>query len=134
MPSNIFVNLPVRNLARSMAFFRALGYDFNPQFTDANAACLVIDERIYAMLLTEPFFAGFIETPVAQAGTATEVLIALSVDSADAVRLMVERALAAGAAPLKDLVDRGFMVEWGFRDPDGHAWQYLWMDPAHIQG
>jgi uncharacterized protein len=134
MPTNIFVNLPVRDLDRSKAFFAGLGYTFNDQFTDDKAACLVIDDRIFAMLLVEPFFATFVDKPVADARVSTEVLVALSFDSADEVRSKVETALSLGARRYKEPQDLGFMFQWGFEDLDGHIWELFWMDPAHVEG
>ena len=134
MPTNIFVNLPVRDLDRSKAFFAGLGYTFNDQFTDDKAACLVIDDRIFAMLLVEPFFATFVDKPVADARASAEVLVALSFDSADEVRSKVETALSLGARRYKEPQDLGFMFQWGFEDLDGHIWELFWMDPARIEG
>jgi predicted lactoylglutathione lyase len=131
--SKIFVNLPVKDLSRSMAFFGRLGYTFNPQFTDANAACMVVTGDIYVMLLVEEFFKTFVTKPVADAKAATEAIVALSVPSRAEVDRVVETALAAGARRYSDPVDHGFMYQWGFEDPDGHIWEYFWMDPAAVQ-
>lgn len=134
MPTKIFVNLPVKDLNRSVDFFTTLGYKFNPQFTDENATCMIIGEDIFVMLLVETFFKTFTPKPVADATRSTEVLVGLSADSRDAVNYMVETALAAGARRHKEPDDKGFMYGWGFEDPDGHIWEYFWMDPAAIQG
>lgn len=133
MPTKIFVNLPVKDLNRSVDFFTTLGYKFNPQFTDENATCMIIGEDIFVMLLVETFFKTFTPKPVADATRSTEVLVGLSADSRDAVNYMVETALAAGARRHKEPDDKGFMYGWGFEDPDGHIWEYFWMDPAAIQ-
>jgi predicted lactoylglutathione lyase len=134
MPTKIFVNLPVKDLDRSVAFFTKLGYTFNPQFTDENATCMIVGDDIYVMLLTEPFFKTFTPKAIADATSSTEVLVALSAESRDAVNEIVETALAAGARRYKEPDDRGFLYGWGFEDPDGHIWEHVWMDPAAIQG
>jgi predicted lactoylglutathione lyase len=131
--TKIFVNLPVKDLERSKAFFTRLGYEFNPQFTDSNAACLVISEDIYAMLLVEKFFNSFTSKTIVDAKSSTEVMVALSCDSRAEVDRIVDRALALGAGRAREPQDHGFMYERSFEDPDGHIWEYLWMDPSHIQ-
>jgi predicted lactoylglutathione lyase len=128
MPKQIFVNLPVKNLERSKAFFAALGFSFNPQFTDENAACMIIEDGSnYAMLLTEKFFSTFASKPVADATKATEVLIALSLDSRAAVEAMVAKALKAGGTAPRPAKDHGFIYQHGFDDPDGHGWEVFHM-------
>jgi uncharacterized protein len=128
MPKQIFVNLPVKDLERSKAFFAALGFTFNPHFTDDKAACMIIEDGAnYAMLLTEKFFAGFASKPVADATKATEVLVALSLESRDAVDRMVAQALAAGGTAPRPAKDMGFMYQHGFDDPDGHGWEVFFM-------
>lgn len=134
MSRQIFVNLPVKDLARSVGFFGKLGYSFDPRFTDQNATCMIIGENIFAMLLVEPFFQSFTPKPVADATRSTEVLVALSLGSRAAVDRIVEDALAAGAKRYCEPRDHGFMYQWGFEDLDGHIWEYLWMDPAHLEG
>jgi uncharacterized protein len=132
--TQIFVNLPVDDLGRSMAFYKALGYSFNPQFTNDDAACMVISDTIYSMLLTKKMFAGFTPRPVADATKTTEVLVALSQDSRQAVDKLLEAALEAGGTEVRDPMDHGFMYGRAFADPDGHIWEPFWMDPAHVQG
>jgi predicted lactoylglutathione lyase len=129
-PRQIYVNLPVKDLERSKAFFTALGFSFNPKFTDANAACLVIADNIYAMLLTEPFFRTFTSKQIVDTRTSIEVLVALACDSRADVDAMVEKAAAAGGKPARDAKDHGFMYERAFEDPDGHTWEVFWMDPG----
>lgn len=130
MPTSIFVNLPIEDLDRSKAFFQTLGYTVNEQFTDAKAACIVISETIYVMLLTKPFYRGFLSKDLCDTATHNEVILALSVDDRDGVDAMVARALAAGGrAPLPPR-DHGFMYQHGFEDPDGHVWEVFWMDPT----
>ena len=130
MIRQIFVNLPVKDLPRSMAFFKALGLSFNARFTNEQGACLEIAENIYAMLLVEPFFQGFTKLPVADARMSTEVLIALSCDSRAEVDALVAQAVAAGGSTPNALVDHGFMVQHGFADLDGHQWEVFWMDES----
>ncbi|WP_234263963.1 VOC family protein [Hydrogenophaga sp. NFH-34] len=124
----IFVNLPIQDMARSQAFFKALGLNFNPRFTNDQGACLEIGENFYAMLLVEPFFQGFTKLPVSDARKATEVLIALSVDSRAEAEEVVRKAVAAGATTPNEPKDYGFMFQHGFADLDGHQWEVFWMD------
>ena len=133
MHKNIFVNLPVKDLARSVEFFTKVGYSFNPQFTDDNASCMIIGENIFAMLLVEPFFTSFIPNPVSNAANVSEVIIALSCDSTGEVIELTSRAVAAGATQYKEPRDLGFMYSSMFQDLDGHFWEPFWMDPAHVQ-
>ena len=128
MLREIFVNLPIKDMARSQAFFKALGLRFNPQFTNEQGACLEIAPNIYAMLLIEPFFQGFTKLPIADARKTTEVLIALSCDSRAEVDELVAKAVAAGATTPNAPVDHGFMFQHGFADLDGHQWEVFWMD------
>ena len=129
MGRKIFVNLPIKDMERSQAFFRALGFDFNPQFTNEQGACMVIGEDIFAMLLVEPFFQTFTRKPIADAKKSTEVLVCLSCDSRDEVDALVKKALAAGGTAPNAPQDHGFMYGHGFEDLDGHVWELVWMDP-----
>ncbi|MCT2590792.1 VOC family protein [Streptomyces sp. N2-109] len=135
MSKMIFVNLPVRDLTRSREFFGKLGFTFNEQFSDDNAASLVIDadNGIYAMLLTEPFFKTFTTKEVADAATTAEVIVALGVESRQEVDDLADKALAAGGKSSKDPMDEGFMYGRSFQDLDGHLWEVMWMDPAAVQ-
>ncbi|NOK38048.1 glyoxalase [Corallococcus exercitus] len=133
MGTKIFVNLPVESLDRAVGFFTKLGYTFNPQFTDANATCMIISEDIYAMLLVKPFFKSFIKKDISDAKKATEVIIALTAESRAAVDTLVDKALAAGAKETKEKMDQGFMYQRSFEDLDGHQWESFWMDPAAVQ-
>jgi uncharacterized protein len=133
MSTKIFVNLPVKDLKRSIEFFSKLGYEFNPQFTGETAASMVISEDIYAMLLTEPHFKGFTPKEIADAKRTTEVIVSLSLESREQVTKIVERALHAGAHKIAEPADHGFMYQWGFEDLDGHIWEYMWMDQAAIK-
>ncbi|MDQ3276963.1 MAG: VOC family protein [Bacteroidota bacterium] len=134
MATQIFVNLPVKDLQRSMDFFTQLGYTFNEQFTNEKAACMVISETIYAMLLTEPFFKGFIlGNEISDTANTKEVLIALSADNRDAVNSLTDKAIAAGGKQFREPEDHGFMYSRSFEDLDGHVWEVVWMDPAAVQ-
>lgn len=133
MSTKIFVNLPVKNLDASKAFFGALGYTFNPQFTDHTAACVVISDDIFAMLLTEEKFREFTPKAISDAKRNTEVLIALSCESREQVHDLVRKAVAAGGKTYSEPKDYGFMVQHGFEDLDGHIWEVMWMDPGHVQ-
>lgn len=133
MISAIFVNLPVSNLKRSVDFFTALGFEFNPQFTDETSTCMLIGKDMYAMLLEHEKYAGFIDKPIADAHKTNEVLVSLALESPDAVRELCEKAYAAGARNYKDAIDLGFMFAWGFEDLDGHIWELFHMNPEHIQ-
>lgn len=133
MVSKIFVNLPVKDLDKSMAFFKALGFSFNPQFTDATAACMVINEDIFAMLLTHGKVKEFTNKQIADAHKTTEVLTALAVGSKESVNEMAEKALKAGGKEAYPAKDHGFMFVRSFEDPDGHIWELVWMDQQHVQ-
>ena len=133
MPTKIFVNLAVKDLERSEEFFKRLGFTFNPQFTDETAACMVIADDIYAMLLTRPKFKEFTKKDVADAHKTTEVLTCLSFDSKEKVNEVVDGAIAAGGTEAREPQDYGFMYGRSFNDLDGHIWEIIWMDPSHIQ-
>jgi hypothetical protein len=126
----IFVNLPIQDMARSQAFFKALGLTFNPRFTNEQGACLEIGENFYAMLLVQPFFQGFVQKPICDAHQSTEVILALSVDSRAEVEAVVRQAVAAGATRIPAPKDYGFMFQDGFADLDGHQWEVFWMDES----
>ncbi|EHB46488.1 MULTISPECIES: VOC family protein [Paenibacillus] len=130
---NIFVNLPVKDLDRTKDFFTKIGFEFNPQFTDKNAACLMIGDNIFAMLLVEDYFKTFTKKDLSNAANTTEVILALSAESKEQVDEIVNNALAAGGSPSNDPVDHGFMYSWSFQDPDGHLWEVLYMDPSNVQ-
>jgi predicted lactoylglutathione lyase len=129
MATQIFVNLPVKDLNRSVEFFTRLGYTFNPQFTNENATCMIISDTIYIMLLTETFFQTFTTKQIIDAHTQVECTICLSADSKDAVNEMVGKAETAGASIPNPATDYGFMYQHSFADLDGHHWEYVWMDP-----
>jgi len=129
MSTQIFVNLPVKDLDRSVKFFTALGYTFDPKFTDENATCMIIGENIFAMLLVESFFKTFTTKALCDAKQSTEAIMGLSVDSRDKVDEIIAKAAAAGASTREAPQDYGFMYERGFEDLDGHLWEYFYMDP-----
>jgi hypothetical protein len=137
MPSahsrKIFVNLAVRDLNKTMAFFSSLGFTFNRQFTDDNAACMVISDEAFVMLLAEPFFRTFTKREPCDTTRQTEGLFALSCDSRSEVDEMVNTAIAAGGSQAMDPQDQGFMYGRSFYDIDGHHWEVMWMDPAVVQ-
>ena len=130
MPQMIFVNLPVTDLPRSIAFYAALGFNQNPQFSDESGACMVLSETIHVMLLTHAKWQGFTTRPICPAGS-SEVSLALSVDSKDAVNRLVEAGAASGGtADLNQPEDHGFMFQRTIADPDGHIWEPFWMDQS----
>lgn len=132
MTRAIFVNLPVADLEAAMAFYTALGFDNNPQFTDDTAACMVWSEAIYVMLLTHDKWRTFTNRPIPPA-TSSEVMLAVSCDNRKAVDAMVEAAAAhGGTADINTAQDMGFMYGRSLADPDGHIWEPMWMDPAAI--
>ena len=128
MTTSIFVNIPVRDLAAAMAYYRALGFEHNPQFTDETAACIVLDETIYVMLLTHAKFLSFSPRPIADPRTHTQALYALSRTSRVAVDTIAAAGLAAGGSEVRDAQDFGFMYSRAIADIDGHVWEYVWMD------
>ena len=129
MATRIFVNLPVKSLDRSVAFFAHLGYDFDLRFTNDNATCMVVGDGIFVMLLVESFFQTFTAKPIANAHAVTEAIICIALDSRAAVDSLVDRALAFGATTSGETRDLGFMYQRGYQDLDGHAWEVLHMDP-----
>jgi uncharacterized protein len=133
MVSNIFVNLPVTDLERTKRFFADLGFTFNPHFTDEKAACMVMGENLFAMLLVRPFFQTFTPKAVADAKKSSEVLVALSVESRNKVDELVDKALKAGAGFVRPPEDHGWMYSRSFEDPDGHIWEFFWADPTAIE-
>jgi predicted lactoylglutathione lyase len=113
-----------------MEFFRSLGFDFNLKFTDAKAACMVVSDEAYVMLLSEPFFQTFTKREICNTASQTEGIFALSCDSRAEVDELVGKAIAAGGLHAMDTTDHGFMYGWSFYDLDGHHWEVFWMDPA----
>jgi predicted lactoylglutathione lyase len=133
MSTKIFVNVPVKDLEKSTAFFTAIGFTINPQFSDETAACVVISEDIYAMLLTHEKFKQFTSKEIADATRTSEVLLALSFESRDKVNETADTALKSGGSVANPPQDYGFMFTRSISDPDGHIWEFFWMDPANVQ-
>jgi predicted lactoylglutathione lyase len=130
MAKQIYVNLPVKDLQRSLSFFTSLGFTFDPKFTDANATCMIVGENIFVMLLVESFFKTFTAKPISDATKTTEVLVCISCESRADVDELVRKARAAGAAVPRQPQDHGFMYGHGFEDLDGHIWELIYMEPA----
>jgi len=133
MATKIFVNLAVKDLKKSIAFFTRLGFKFDPQFTDETATCMIVGEDIFVMLLTEAKFKTYTPKAICDARKATEVLVCLSSDSRVKVDEMVRNAVAAGGTTYKESKDHGFMYEHGFQDLDGHIWELIYMEPSAIK-
>jgi uncharacterized protein len=129
MPKTIFLNLPVADLDRSVAFYEGIGATKNPQFSNDKAACMVLSDTIFVMLLTHGFYSGFTSKPIADAHASSQVLFCVSEESREAVDATVERAQSAGgSADPGPKQDHGFMYGRSFEDPDGHHWEVMWMD------
>lgn len=134
MHSQIFVNLPIADMAKSQAFFKALGYSFNPDFTNDQGAALVLGDNLFAMLLVHDFFKTFIDKPLVDAKKSTEVLVCLSCDSREQVDSLIAKAVAAGGKALRQPQDHGFMYSHGFEDLDGHIWELVHMSGMPPKG
>ncbi|MEG4115636.1 MULTISPECIES: VOC family protein [unclassified Microcoleus] len=132
MATKIFVNLPVKNLARSVEFFTKLGFSFNAEFTDETATCMVVSEDIFVMLLTEAKFKEFTPNAICDATKSTEVLVCLSSESREEVDKMIGKAVAAGGTTYNEPKDYGFMYGHGFQDLDGHIWETVFMEPSAV--
>jgi predicted lactoylglutathione lyase len=132
MGTKIFVNLPVKDLKQSIGFFNSLGYTFNPQFTDETAACMIVSDDIYVMLLTRAKFKEFTPKAICDATKSTEVLVCVSCESRDRLDDLVGKGLAAGGTTHAEAKDYGFMYQHGFQDPDGHIWELIYMEPAAL--
>ncbi len=129
MATKIFVNLPVKNLSKSIEFFTKLGYIFNPNLTDDSATCMIVSPTIFVMLLVEERFKDFTKKAIANATKTTEVLLALDFETKEEVDSMVESAIAAGGKIYSEQQDHGWMYSHSYADLDGHQWQLLFMDP-----
>ncbi len=127
----LFVNVAVKELARSKAFFSELGFAFEPKFTDEKAACMILSTEAWVMLLEQPFFQGFVpaKRELCDTSKATEALLCISCESKAEVDAFTDRALAIGAKPAMPTMDHGFMYARSFYDVDGHHWEIMWMDP-----
>jgi uncharacterized protein len=133
MATKIFVNLPIKDLQKSVAFFGKLGFTFNPQFTDETATCMIVSDEIFVMLLTEEKFKGFTPKQICDATRYTEVLVCLSRESRAEVDDMVRKAVAAGGSTYNEPQDYGFMYGHGFQDLDGHIWELIYMESGVVQ-
>ena len=129
----LFLNLPVADLPAARAFFAALGFDFNEKFCDEGAACMVVSDQAFVMLLQRDRFADFVTRPVADATEATALTACISAESREEVDSLAAAATAAGAGPVKDPQDYGFMYQRSFHDLDGHHWEIAWMDPVAVE-
>ena len=134
MPRNLYVNLPVKDLERTVDVFTALGFAFNPMFTDENATCMIVNDGTSVMLLVESYFATFTKKPLADAHAVTETLLALSLDSRAEVDDFIAKALAKGAVEYAEPKDLGFMYQRGIADLDGHQWEVFFMDESQFPG
>jgi uncharacterized protein len=133
MSRMMFVNLPVKDLSKSVDFFTQLGFEFNPRFTDENATCMVVSEQAFVMLLVEDFFKTFTDKEIADPVTTTEAIFALSAETRQEVDELVDKAVAAGGRPAGAVQDEDFMYGRSFQDLDGHLWELIWMDPSAIE-
>lgn len=130
----IYVNLPVKDVKQTMEFFTGLGFEFNMQFTDEQAACLVIGENMYAMLLVVDYFKTFTKKEIADTSRFAQLTLALAAESREQVDEIVNRAVSLGATLYTDPIDHGFMYQWGFQDPNGHIWEIGYMDMSAFEG
>lgn len=128
MANQIFINFPVKDLNKSIEYFKQLGYTFNPQFTDANATCMLIGENMFAMLLTHKRWSDFTKKPIVDAHKSLEVMVALSLNSNAEVDAMMDKGLKAGGKEPRPTEDLGFMYNRALEDIDGHTWEYFYMD------
>src|SRR5215510_1703649 len=132
MSTKIFVNLPVKDLKKSIGFFTKLGFTFNPQFTDETATCMIVSEDIFVMLLTHDKFKTFTPNKICDATKSTEVLVCLSCEGREKVDDLVRKAVASGGTVFSESKDYGFMYQHGFQDLDGHIWELIYMAPDAI--
>ena len=132
MATKVFINLPVKDLSKSMDFFKNLGFHFNPQFTDEKAACMVVSKTIFVMLLTESYFQTFTRKKLCDAMQSTEVLIALDSNSREEVIQTISKAQANGAQVYAEAQDHGWMYQHSFAELDGHQWEFVYMDESQL--
>jgi predicted lactoylglutathione lyase len=133
MNKQIYLNIPVKDLNRSIEFFTALGYTFNPDFTDEKATAMIVSPDITIMLLTEAFYKTFMKKEIADTSKTNEMIIAVNAESREAVDNHVKKAFELGAKPVNDSYDYGWMYGWSFEDLDGHVWEVLHLDQAKYQ-
>lgn len=131
MFNSIFVNLPIENLGKSVAFFKELGFTFNEKFSDDESTCMIVSEHIYVMLLEKRKFASFTTRKIADKDT-TEVTLSFACKSPEEVKTLSEKAFELGAKQVNEPEDIGFMYSWGFEDLDGHMWDLFWMNPENV--
>lgn len=132
MPHQIFINLPVKDLNKTVEFFTWLGFTFDPRFSDKNGTCMIIAENIFVMLLTEDHFNSFTHKTVPDTSQSSEAILSLSVDSRAKVDQMMESVFKAGGTEVREAQDYGWMYGRGFQDPDGHLWEVFHMDMSAI--
>lgn len=132
MARRTFINLPVRNLGKSMDFFTSIGFEFNDQFTDEKAGCMIISDALSVMLLTEGYFQSFTKKPISDAQTATEVLISLEISSKEEVMQKIDKAQSLGAEIYSTPKDHGWIYQHSFADLDGHQWEFTWIDESQL--
>ena len=133
MITNIFVNLPVKDLNKTVEFFTKLGFTFNPQFTDENATCMIVGKDIFVMLLVEKFFKTFTKKEISDTTKNTEAIVALSAQSREEVDQMMEKVLGAGGRESRDPQDHGWMYGRSFEDINGHLWEIFYMDESAMK-
>lgn len=133
MAKQIFVNLPVKDLGKTIEFFKKLGFEFNPQFTDENATCMIVDENIFVMLLVEKFFKTFTQKEICDTTKNTEVITALSTESREEVDQMLDNVIKAGGKESRKPQDHGWMYGRSFEDLDGHIWEMIYMDEKALK-
>jgi predicted lactoylglutathione lyase len=133
MTTQIFVNLPVKDLSRTVEFFKKLGFAFNPQFTDENATCMIINDNIFVMLLVEKFFKTFTKKEICDTTKDTEVIIALSTESREKVDEMMQHVFEAGGKESREPQDHGWMYGRSFQDINGHLWEIIYMDEKALK-
>lgn len=134
MATQIFVNLPVKDLDKTVAFYTKLGFSFNPQFTDENATCMIVSDESFVMFLVESYYKTFTTKDICDAKRSSEVIVCISADSREGVDEMINKAVEAGAVIPKDKQDLGFMYSHSFEDPDGHLWEVMNMDMTSFSG
>ncbi len=133
MSTQMFVNLPVEDLDASRAFYTALGYTVDENFSGDQNITVAISDTLYLVLLVKPYFSTYITTEIADARKSTEVMLGLTADDRDGVDTLFNRAIAAGGTVPRDTIDHGFMYTRSFLDPDGHFWEIFWMDQQAAQ-
>ncbi|MGD1047123.1 MAG: glyoxalase/bleomycin resistance/extradiol dioxygenase family protein [Candidatus Krumholzibacteriaceae bacterium] len=129
MATQIFVNMPVKDLKRSVKFFTKLGYTFDPEFTNKDGTCMIVGKNMFVMLVVKKFFKSFTKKRICDATKCTEAIVTLSMQSRAKVDKMVAKAVAAGATTPRKSKDYGFMYQHGFQDLDGHLWDFIYMRP-----